>query len=155
MRTIKPKPDISGSCFMNRPEPLLFRTTGQGGYRFRCTFGHIPATLLRQSMRSSLIRYHHVATYCNRVARRVQHLVHNNINVALKCCVRLASCFTKSHNISQQCCDHLLGLTPCLPDALQLVDYCSRQDCFGIRVFLFLPNYSYPTSANQAERSFL
>ena len=49
----------------------------------------VRAALLCRSIRTrSVCVIPHVVKYCNRVAKRVQHVVHNN--VALKCCDCLA-----------------------------------------------------------------
>ena len=100
------------------------------------SFGHVRATLLRRSMRtSSVCAIQHVATGWPNVFNMLGHVVPNNVAiccvemlrafgqllhnilqhdptllryVGLKCCVRLASSFGTSHNMTQQCC-HMLG----------------------------------------------
>ena len=70
-------------------------------------FGQVHATMLRLCIRtSSIFNSHHVATRCNRVTKRTQHVAPNNVAivwpehanagptmlgyVALRCCHRLA-----------------------------------------------------------------
>ena len=46
-----------------------------------------------------------VATYCNKVAKRVQHVVSKNVVI---CCVEMLRAFGQPlYNIIQQCCDLL------------------------------------------------
>ena len=84
------------------------------------SFGHVPATLLRRGMRTSSICYfkapsnmlQDIATewpnVCNMLCTTMLRYV------ALKCCVHLASYFTISHNMTQQCCAGYVVLKYCV-----------------------------------------
>ena len=91
------------------------------GQHFRCfmmlySFGNIHATLLRLSMRASLIFYFKAQRalsvisqpfYCNRVAKGVPDVVSNNVVICM-CCVEMLRAFGQHlHNIIQKCCDLL------------------------------------------------
>ena len=66
------------------------------------SFGHIHATLLLLNIHTNLIFYfkaqqaiQHVATYCNRVAKHVQHFVPNKLAI---CCVgNVGGVFKRTH----------------------------------------------------------
>ena len=83
------------------------------------SFGHVPATLLRRAcalVRFAILKRH--PTCCNRVAKSMQHVVHNNVAI---CCVEMLHTFGQLlHNISQhdptmmryvglKCCELLPG----------------------------------------------
>ena len=77
------------------------------------SFGNVRATLLRQSMHTSWFCYfkassnmlQHIATrwpnVCNMLCKTMLRYV------VLKCCMRVTSSFTTSHNMSQQYCNML------------------------------------------------
>ena len=79
--------------------------------------GQVRETVLRLSMRDSLIfNSQHVATRCNRVGKRVQHVAPNNVafggehNVAI-CCVQMLRSFGWSlQMLGWQCCYRLAGV---------------------------------------------
>ena len=68
------------------------------------SFGQVRATMLRLGMRTSLIfKSQHVATRYNRVAKRVQHVVPNNVTI---CCVEVLRSFGRS----LQCWSNNVGI---------------------------------------------
>ena len=99
-------------CWINFENGQIFLTTCcniSGCCIVMYSFGHARATLLHRSMRnSSICAIQHSATYCNWVAKRVQHVVHNNVAL---CCVEILRSFgrllRKSHNTTRQFCDML------------------------------------------------
>ena len=81
------------------------------------SFGHLRATLLRLGIRtSSIFNSQHVATRCNRVAKRVQHVVPSNVAI---CCVEMLRLFGQGLQMLPGptilgyvvliCCDRLAG----------------------------------------------
>ena len=80
--------NICGCCMMSR------------------SFGQVRATMLRLDMdTSSIFNSQHVATRCNRVAKRVQHVAPNNVAI---CCVQMLRSFGRSlKTLGQKCWDML------------------------------------------------
>ena len=92
------------------------------GQLFRCcmmlySFGHVRATLLRLSMRTSFIFYFKAPRALSNMSQHIATRWPNVCNmlcptmlwyVALKCCVRLASPFTTSSNNVVICCVEML-----------------------------------------------
>ena len=77
------------------------------------SFGQVRATVLRLRMRTSSIFTQRVATRCNRVAKRVQHVAPNNVAIC-SCCVKMLRSFDWSLQMLRQyvvliCCDRLAG----------------------------------------------
>ena len=66
------------------------------------SFGQVCATMLRLGMRtSSIFNSQHVATCCNRVAKRTQHVPLNDVTI---CCVQmLRSCGRSLQLLGQEC----------------------------------------------------
>ena len=70
------------------------------------SFGRVRATMLRHGMRTtSIFNSQHVATPRNMVAKRMQHVAPNNVEI---CCVEMLRSFGRGLQIlGQQCCDRL------------------------------------------------
>ena len=68
------------------------------------SFGQVRPTILRLVMRTrSIFNSQHVATRCNRVTKRTQHVAPNNVAI---CCVKMLRSFGRSlQKLGQQCWD--------------------------------------------------
>ena len=61
------------------------------GQIFHATFGQVRSSMLRLGMHtSSIFNSQHLATRCNRVAKRTQHVAPNNVAI---CCVEMLRSF--------------------------------------------------------------
>ena len=78
-------------CGMLGVKSLSFSCNICGCCMMLWSFGQVRAILLRQGMSTSLIfKLQHVATRCNRVAKRTQHVAPNNVAI---CCIELLPSF--------------------------------------------------------------
>ena len=75
------------------------------------SFSQVRATMLCLGMRTnSILNSQHVATRCNRVAKRVQHVPTMLRSVAFKCCDRLpGACKCWANNVGMCCVETLLS----------------------------------------------